>query len=118
MKKIKKLIITILLFIILAHMTAGAEVKDRIEINSLFEDAKVDLTIIEDDETISRNDCIALIMTAIGMPHNYYAESYGFTRILEMEDVSKDVCKFMTTDYVDAVVRNTDIIAGEGKKLG
>lgn len=85
-----------------------------------------DTTIFKGENTITRNDCVALVMRTLGVPDDVYLESYGGTDITVVFDDFKttdkvleyfSICKFTTgTDYVGLAIERTDLIYGEYKE--
>lgn len=113
--------VTFLIFMIFISHTFAEEITDA-ELKNVFEKAKVDLSVIDMASTITRFDCVALIMTAIGVPHNCGEEAYGYTPLLSQEDElllmndigNMDLFKYNTTAYVYFLIEhNTGVIFGE-----
>ena len=86
------------------------------------------MSVIDEASTITRFDCVALIMTAIGMPHNFGEEAYGSAPVYSPEDsealykdflkshITDSLFKFNTTPYISyPISRKTGVIFGENK---
>lgn len=98
-----------------AITTDGFEAKKELEIIGI-----LPCNMFENENLITRNDCVALIMRTIGVPDNIIMESYGGTELFNDFETTEGLreyyskCKFVNgTNYVGLATECTQLVLGE-----
>lgn len=120
-----KIICTVLLSSVVSmiNITSYAANDKLLETKDILKELEiVDFSLFENESNITRNDSVALIMRAIGVPENLNIESYTGRKIFSDFDTDTfnkikeyhTQCKFIDgTNYVGLAVEFTDVVFGE-----
>lgn len=130
MKRIIGLLLT--LFIVFSACNTWVVANDDVQIKSEIEKLGIlDTGLFEKESILTRNDCVALIMKAIGMPENVYNNTYNSPSpvfsdytdcsVFDVYDKEMEIfekCKFTKGNYVWAAAKYANIVFGESRDNG